>query len=303
MGVPTFLRSELIRNRTKINSDFSFIGIPYDLGSSNRVGARYGPKAFREASMLYTYSLEGRDFDGFYDSELGLKILEGRTFVDTNDIIFIPGDWIQSEDIITKELKKVLKTGSFPICVGGDHSVSFPIIKSYERSVSIIQLDSHSDFMRLGYRESCLHGCVMRRVSSLDQVDEIIHCGIRGLLNSKQGLEDTVAQGNKVITSADLHEQGTSALEKVLDQNRQYYLTFDTDFLDPSVAPGTGTPEPGGLSYNQTKSLMCFIGKNYDILGIDIVELNPLFDPTMNTAQCLVRLLIDFLGVISKRRK
>lgn len=302
-GVPTFLRSELIRDRTEVNSDFSFVGIPYDLGSSNRIGSCYGPRAFREVSMLYAYFLEGKKFDGFYDSEMGLEILKGATFADTDDIIIVPRNQKRSEEIITGELKKIIGVGSFPICVGGDHSISYPIIKAYEIPISVIQFDSHGDFMTLSYEETCLHGCVMRKVSLLDHVNEIIHCGIRGLLSSKEGLEDSVAKGNKVITSSDLYEKGISALEEVLQANRIYYITFDADFLDPTIAPGTGTPEPGGLNYNQAKSLIKFVGSNYDVIGIDIVELNPLFDPTTNTAQHLVRLLIDFLGVVHKRRK
>jgi agmatinase len=303
MGIPSFLRSEIARDRTKINSNVCFIGIPYDTGTSNRPGARYGPKAFREASMIYAYAVLGKPLDDIFDAEECKSLLGQISIIDSNDIFVIPENRDLSERIITEEIRKVLSNSSFPLVVGGDHSISYPVIRAYEKPLTILQFDAHSDYMSEEYLQTCPHGTTMRRASKLENVKKIIHCGIRGLLNSKQGLEDTISDGNVVITTSQLKEKGFDALYHVLDQNETYYITFDTDILDPVIAPGTGTPEPGGIDFVLAQQLIKQIVRNYQVIGCDFVELNPLYDQTSNTAQHLVRLSIDLIGNIPKSKK
>ncbi len=300
MGIPTFLRSELVRDRTKVNSDICFVGIPYDSGASNRPGARYGPRAFREASMIYAYSVLGKPLDDVFDAEEGTSILDKVSIIDSDDIFIVPENRDISERIITEEIKKVLSNESFPLVVGGDHSISYAVIRAYQEPITILQFDAHSDYMSEEYIQTCPHGTTMRRASKLKNVNRIIHCGIRGLLNSRQGLEDTISDGNIVITTKQVLNKGADALYSELDPNERYYITFDTDFLDPVIAPGTGTPEPGGIDYSLTRELLRKTAINYQVVGIDFVELNPLFDNTSNSAQHLVRLAIDFLGARKK---
>lgn len=296
MGVPTFLRSELVKDRTKVNSEICFIGVPYDIGSSNRPGARYGPRAFREASMIYAYSLSGKPLDGVYDAENNSSLLDKVAIVDSDDVFIIPENRELSERIITEEVKKVLLNNSFPLVVGGDHSISYSIIRAYEEPITVLQFDAHSDYMSEEYLQTCPHGTTMRRISKLDNVNRIIHCGIRGLLNSKHCLDDTISDGNVILTTKEIKDRGVSALEDVLSPSEKYYISFDTDFLDPVIAPGTGTPEPGGVDYIVARELLRKTANKYQAVGIDFVELNPLYDSTPNTAQHIVRLAIDFLG-------
>ncbi len=296
MGVPTFLHSELNRNRANQNADISFVGVPYDTGASNLTGARYGPRAFREASMMYAYLQDGNPLDGVFDSEKQSTLIDHLQIVDSDDVIISPENRQTSEEIITKEISKLLRCNSFPLVVGGDHSITYSIVRAYDEQFNIIQFDAHVDFMDESYLNSCAHGTSMRRANKLKQVGKIIHCGIRGLLNSREGLKASINSGNIIITAKELLEKGIIPLMAHLSRHEKYYITFDADFLDPSIAPATGTPEPGGINYRLASKLLKYIASNHDVIGIDFTELNPLYDIGNITAQHIVRLSLDFLG-------
>lgn len=295
-GIARFLRGDIREERTDFKSDIVFVGIPYDAGASNRPGARYGPQALRAASMLYSYGEKGRKFQGTYDAEKGKRILGGISIADAGDIETFSNDPNLTLEIIMEEMGKVYKASKVAVIAGGDHSISYGSVVQLGEECDVIHFDAHTDYMDTENDSYCAHGTVMNKVSQLAHVRRIVHCGIRGLLNSEDSIGKAVKNGDIVITAEEVHKRGTGIIQEYLSKDVHHYITFDIDVLDPSIAPGTGTPEPGGFSYRQMRELLLIVGKTRKLRAIDVVEVNPLFDQTTNTAQHAVRLLIDLLG-------
>ena len=295
-GIARFLRGDIKEERTDFKSDIVFVGVPYDGGTSNRPGARYGPQALRAASMLYCYGEKGRKFQGIYDVDKGKKVLEGVSIADTGDIETFSNNQNLTLELIMEEMGKVYKASKVAVIAGGDHSISYGSISQLGEECDVIHFDAHTDYMDPDNDSYCAHGTVMNKVSQLAHVRRIVHCGIRGLLNSEYSVGKAVENGDVVVTAEEVHKKGTGIIQEYLTKDVPYYVTFDVDVLDPSIAPGTGTPEPGGFSYRQMREMLSIVGRTHKLRAIDVVEVNPLFDQTTNTAQHAVRLLIDLLG-------
>src|SRR3989344_437743 len=295
-GIARFLRGDIKEERTDFKSDIVFVGVPYDGGTSNRPGARYGPQALRAASMFYCYGEKGRKFQGIYDVDKRKKILEGVSIADTGDIETFSNNQNLTLELIMEEMGKVYKASKVAVIAGGDHSISYGSISQLGEECDVIHFDAHTDYMDPDNDSYCAHGTVMNKVSQLAHVRRIVHCGIRGLLNSEYSVGKAVENGDVVVTAEEVHKKGTGIIQEYLTKDVPYYVTFDVDVLDPSIAPGTGTPEPGGFSYRQMREMLSIVGRTHKLRAIDVVEVNPLFDQTTNTAQHAVRLLIDLLG-------
>lgn len=296
VGHHTFLRSRVVSDRKNIVADISFVGVPFDSGSSNRPGSRYGPQHIREASMLYSYSNTPDKFKGLYDVDEDKYLLSDIDIIDTGDIEVLPTNLHATREHITEEIRKIYNANSFPVSVGGDHSISYGCISPIQEPITVIHFDAHCDFMDLSSDDYCAHGNVMRKVSELQNIEKIIHIGIRGLFNSEDGVKESKKRGNIILKANDVLTTGTDILTDYLSPLKKYYISFDIDVLDPVFAPGTGTPEPGGLSYLLARDLLRKIALNHHVKGIDLVEINPLYDPMKITGIYAMRLLIDFLG-------
>lgn len=167
--------------------------------------------------------------------------------------------------------------------------------------IGLIQLDTHADVFTF-YESDLTHGSPIINIArNCPFVTRFVQIGLRGLMLGEKDYSDSVARGNVIITSDEVHSNG---VEWVLSQipEMRYYLTFDIDSMDPSIAPGAGTPEPGGLLYRQARDLLRGIAKKGPIVGFDLVEVNPLYDPAGTTALLATRLIIDFLGAIFRER-
>jgi len=203
------------------------------------------------------------------------------------------------------ELEKKLTSVDFddciPIFVGGDHGVTYPIVKSISQkydNIVIVQFDSHSDY--IAEYDEYPHGSVMNEISKLERVEKIIHFGLRGNLNSKPAIEKSIQDGNLVVSYKDISSKLLEVLNNVKD--KKIYISFDIDFLNPSVAPATNCPEPGGPSYEETleylKSIICF---SKDIVGIDFVEYNPRCEGSTTTGLVVVNLIMECMHYIKSK--
>jgi agmatinase len=175
--------------------------------------------------------------------------------------------------------------------------VSFPVVRAFsDTPLHLVQFDTHLDLGDdlIGVRYS--HANPMKRISELDNVSGLTHIGIRGLLNPPDWVEEARRGKSTVHTADEVHREGVEAIAAQIPECENLYVTLDIDALDPSVAPGTGTPEPGGLSYRQVRHLLEACARKGKLAGMDLVEVNPAFDPTGRTAQVAARLIIDLLG-------
>jgi agmatinase len=286
-------------------SHVSLVGVPFDLGNTVAAGARRGPHEIRARSRQYDYHfdlLSGRPI-GWFDLDLEERILEGVTFSDWGDVWFRYGE--DPEKIfrrITDVCEDIVDAGSFPIFLGGDHSITFPIVECLQRrrSLCVIWFDAHNDLGEISPGASHHHGNVARRILDLPNISKVVQVGLRGYtVYNELGLG-----GEKVttITASRLRAQGISSILESLPESEAFYISIDIDVLDPVHAPATSTPVPGGISPAELKSALCAIGLHRNVIGLDLVEVNPDRDNNNITASVACQLLLAATGAVMKRR-
>lgn len=295
LGVSTFYK---FKHTKKLkNVDVALAGVPFDQGTTNRPGTRYGPRAIRMASQNYGiyYHFE----KGAFDLESQKHILQGVNLIDYGDVSILPLPHIESNmHMIHDTFKNIIDKGVFPVAFGGDHSITFPIVDAFDVTMDIVHLDAHLDFIDNVAGVKFSHANPIKRASELGNVENITQIGIRGFTDSKSNYKEAIKYGSQIITAADVFKKGICTVLDEIPSSRNIYVTMDIDVMDLSIAPGTGTPEPGGLNYFQMRELLTGLTEKGNIIGFDLVEVNPLFDPVDVTSQLAARLAFDFLGSI-----
>lgn len=288
---PTFLNAPQEGLQSTKLEALSFIGIPTEEDCVFRGGTALAPEAIRKASTMYYYP----NFDGLYDPEKQKYILTGNPISDLGDIEDTSVSSLNER--ITQAIKFIRERGSIPITLGGNHSITYPILQAFNHPLDVIHLDAHSDYQRYDEAGVTECGTVMRRVKELFFVNKIVHAGTRGYLNSGQGIRDSVKDGNIVIPCDMLKQQGAEAILKHLG-DLPIYVSFDSDVLDPSICPGTTVPEPGGIDYLLAKDILVKLAQRGNLIGADFVELNPTYDSSQLSSIHLTKLILDMVGEI-----
>jgi agmatinase len=291
VGIRTFLSAPYQPDLDKLNADFAVLGVPFDEGTWGQPGERYGPRDLRENSQEYAHDLT----EGFYYIDGERTLLKGKRWVDVGDVIVYPTVPAETGQKTTDAVKKILAKKSFPIILGGDHSISFPVIRAYDVPLTVVHIDAHLDTWN-GAKGNLDHASWVLRVAKLPSVQKIVQLGMRGIANDPEAAGNARAIGTKVVTGEEIHRRGVSAAIDAIPQSENIYVTFDVDAMDPTLAPGTGTLEPGGLTFAEIDELMQGIPKKGKLVGLDIVEVNPYRDPSGRTAQTAIRLMVDLLG-------
>ncbi|MBT6094148.1 MAG: agmatinase, partial [Rhodospirillaceae bacterium] len=274
-----------------INADVAILGAPFDMGTQYRPGARFGPRAIREASTLFSFG-----HGGAYDFEDDVTYLPADqvSIVDIGDADMIHTDTIKSHDNIEFGVRKILKAGALPVVLGGDHSVHIPCIRAFDDQppVHIIHIDAHLDFVdeRHGVRYG--HGNPLRRASEMAHVTGFTQMGIRNVSSSNREDYDAArAAGSDILSVRDVRRLGRDGVLERIPADVRYYLTIDIDGFDPSIAPGTGTPSHGGFLYYEMLEILQGLTAKGDVVGIDLVEVAPDYDHTGSTAFLAAQLL------------
>ncbi|WP_455373425.1 agmatinase [Limibacillus halophilus] len=281
-----------------IDADVAVLGAPFDMGTQYRAGARFGPRAIREASTLFSFG-----HDGAYDFEDDVTYLpvDKVRVVDIGDADMIHTDTLQSHANIEYGVRKILKAGALPLVLGGDHSVHIPCIRAFDDQppVHIIHIDAHLDFVdeRHGVRYG--HGNPLRRASEMKHVTGFTQLGIRNVSSSnRQDYEAARKAGSDILSVRQFRELGVAGVLDRIPDGVRYYATVDVDGFDPSIAPGTGTPSHGGFLYYEVLELFQGLTAKGDIVGIDFVEVAPDYDQSGSTAFLAAQFLMNVLGFI-----
>ena len=272
-GATSFLRRRYTKDLTGV--DIAVTGVPFDQAVTNRTGTRMGPRAIREASTL-------QPFDPPYGWD-GMSPLEEFDIIDYGDLAFDYAKTSAFPDRLTDHIRTILAGGAASITLGGDHYISFPILKAYAEKygpISLVQVDAHTDTWPDDDMERIDHGTMFYKAVRMGLIDvkRSAQVGIR------THNDDTL--GINIIDAREVHESGPSAVaRKVRDivGDSPVYLSFDIDGLDPGFAPGTGTPVWGGLSSGQAAIFRRDLA-GINMAGGDIVEVSPAYDPTGATA-------------------
>ncbi len=293
-GVATLLRRPLVNDPSGI--DIALIGVPYDGATENRPGARHGPREIRNMSS-FTRSIH---------HVTRLNPYELCNVADLGDVNFLnPFDLQQCFADITAFYLKICAAGAVPLSVGGDHSISLPIFRAVaaERPVGMVHIDAHTDTSDHEFGYKFTHGTPFRRAMEEGLLDpkRTIQIGIRGAQNSEESWQASEDAGIRVMFMEEFTSLGLEAtldeIRSVVDQEPTY-VSFDIDCLDPAFAPGTGTPEIGGLTPIQAQALIRGLA-GLNLIGGDVVEVSPPFDPTGNTALVGATILYEIVCVLA----
>ncbi len=300
VGIASFCKAPVCEDRSNIDADVAILGVPFDLGVQMRPGTRNGPRAIREAST--NFALIGM---GFYDPELDENMLEGVQIVDCGDVDIFHIDAQRSLQNAYEEAKEIISQDVFLIIIGGDHAVPIPILPAYEDKgpFHLIQFDTHLDYVdeRFGIREG--HNSTMRRAAEMDHISGMTQIGMHGLSSSnKQVYQDARDAGSKIITLAEFRELGTEGVLAKIPEDVDYYVTIDIDAMDASIAPGTGLPSLGGMYYRELMAALRGIVKRGNVIGFDLCEVAPQYDPSGVTAFTAAGIIVEFLGSIFNER-
>ena len=301
-GIPSFMRlPHLDLNDQNINEvDFGLIGVPWDAGTTNRPGPRHGPRQMRDLSTMI------RAMNG----ATRIKPFELANFADLGDAPVNPADIQDCMKRITEFYEKVKSNGIIPMTVGGDHLTSLPILRALASSapVGMIHFDAHTDLFESyfdGYKYT--HGTPFRRAIEEGLLDpkRVIQIGIRGSMYDGADIEWGRHQGVTIIQIEELFERG---IKDVMQQardivgNNETYCSYDIDFIDPTFAPGTGTPEVGGPNSFQALQVVRELS-GVNLIGMDLVEVSPPFDQSGATSWLGISIVFEMLCILAQLNK
>ncbi len=292
-GPNTFMR--LPQAGSLADLDVAVLGIPMDIGTSWRSGTRFGPKQIRAQSAMirpYNMATGAAPFDSLQVADIGDLAINTFSLADSLRIIAESYDGILAQDVI-------------PVAMGGDHSITLPILRAIARKhgpVALVHVDAHADVNDEMFGERETHGTVFRRAweEGLIQPDKTYQIGIRGTGYAADDFSEAQGWGFQQFPAHELWHRSLSELGAEIRRDigtRPAYVTYDIDSLDPAYAPGTGTPEVGGLSTMQALQLIREL-RGLAIVGCDLVEVSPPYDPSGNTALTGANLLYELLCVL-----
>ncbi len=305
-GFDTFLKADPTDVGDVGDADVAVLGAPYDGAVSNRPGARYGPRAVRRASgwLAYLSGYKG----GLTNMRTGAQVdFGGMRVADCGDVPVFPMDVERTAESVTAHVATVAAQGTMPLVLGGDHYCTFPAFRGFAEgsdhgTVGLLQVDAHTDTVSESpvfgshFHGSSTHHIADSRHTAFEHVAQV---GIRGY-EAPDFFEFAEETGLGLFTMRDIEQRGVgpvveAALDHAAAGTDAVYVTLDIDAVDPATAPGTGTPEPAGLSASQALRIAETVGAHDAVAAVDLMEVAPPFDPTANTQRLGAELLVTLL--------
>jgi len=292
-GIATMMR--LPQAKTAEGLDACFVGVPFDCGTSNRSGARFGPRGVRNESVLlrpYNMATRAAPFDSLQVADIG-------------DVAINPYNLHHSIGIIEAAYDGILRHDCIPLSIGGDHTITLPILRAIARKhgpVALVHVDAHADVNDTMFGEKIAHGTPFRRAveEGLLQCGRVTQVGLRGTGYAAEDFDWCRQQGFRVVQAEECWNRSLAPLAEEIARrvgDRPVYLTFDVDGIDPAFAPGTGTPEVGGLTVPQGLELIRGL-RGLNIVGADVVEVAPAYDHAGLTSLLGANLAFEMLCVL-----
>ena len=295
-GIATFAHLPQISEVSDV--DVAIVGVPFDTGVSYRPGARFGPNHVRESSRLLRP----------YNPAANVSPFATQQVVDAGDIAANPFDIEEAISSIHKSYDQLSERAKKIVTIGGDHTITLPILRSLKAKhgpISVVHFDAHLDTWDSYFGADYTHGTTFRRASEEGLLDPegCMHIGIRGPLYAAKDLTDDKALGFQIFSSVEFQDLGVNAaIEKMKARvgNRPVYISIDIDVLDPAHAPGTGTPEAGGLTSRELLSVLrATAGMN--VIGADIVEVAPAYDHAQITGIAASHVMYELISAFAAK--
>jgi agmatinase len=307
-GLATFGQRPFLTEPAQLDEwqpDVAIVGAPYDNSTTNRPGARFGPRAIR--SQAYE--------PGSYHMDLGIEIFDYLEVVDFGDAYCPHGQTDISLANIKARVSEVAKRGIIPITLGGDHSITWPAATAVAEvkgfgNVGMVHFDAHADTADILYGNLASHGTPMRRLIESGAIPgkNFVQVGLRGYWPPKEIFDWMREQGMRWHTMDEIWQRGfqtvmKDAVAEALAAADSLYISIDVDSLDPSFAPGTGTPEPGGIMSADLLRMVRTLCLEHNVVGIDIVEVSPAYDVSDLTVNVAHRLAFECMAGLAARRR
>jgi agmatinase len=307
VGSTSFQKLPLVSDEelARLAPDVAIVGAPIDDGTSNRPGARFGPRAIRAA----TYHS-----GDLWSIQLETSVLDRIRAVDAGDAPVVPSRLTRGLRVIHEKVWRVARTGAIPIVLGGDHSVTYPSVAAVARArdprkVGVVHFDAHADTGEEVWGSLVSHGTPMRRLIEEGWVEgrNFVQVGLRGYWPERETFEWMRGQGMRWHRMVEIEERGAEAviddaIAEALDGPELVYLSIDVDVVDPGSAPGTGTPEPGGMLPRELLRAVRRIVGSVELAGMDVVEVAPPYDHAEVTAALAHRCVLEALSALAARR-
>ncbi len=295
-GIATFARLPRIEDVPR--ADIAVVGIPFDSGVSYRPGTRFGPSHVRESSRLLRPYNPAQDVSPFQVAQV----------VDAGDIPVNPFDLTEAVTEVERAALALGEQVQRIVTIGGDHTVALPLLRAVAAKhgpVAVLHFDAHLDTWDTYFGAPITHGTPFRRASEEGLIDLTASChvGTRGPLYSKQDLEDDERLGFSIVSSEYIEEHGVeAAIDRILTRigDRPLYVSIDIDVLDPAHAPGTGTPEAGGLTSRELLRILRAL-RDRDIVGADVVEVSPAYDHAQMTGIAASHVVYELVTLLAAR--
>jgi len=300
VGIPSFLRAPICTDLDQLDADIAVLGVPTDEGSPFMAGSRFGPRALRE------HSLRLASRNGFYNPETRRNYLTDEManarIADVGDADVLPTNVERTFASITGMTGKILERGALPVALGGDHSITYAVVRAYSDPLHVMHFDAHLDYAPFIHDLRFTNGHAFRHISPLPHVESLTQLGIRSLRNTREMMEDSLGDGNHVVTMSQFRERGPRGIAEALPRGARCYVSIDVDVLDISLVPGCVSAEPNGMSYAELMETLEALAEHTEVVGFDFVEVNPQLDvPTGVTAYLGAHTVVEFLGHICEQ--
>jgi agmatinase len=298
-GIPTFLRAPLAQYGIDADAEIGVIGVPADFGSPFMPGSRFGPRGIREHSLRF-------GTQGYYDGRRRRTLLAEEQaehrIVDAGDVDVLMNNVHLTFERTTDAVRTLAANGLLPVVLGGDHSISFPVVRAIERTMHVVHFDAHIDYSPFVHGFGPTNMTPFRFIRQLPQVASLTQIGIRSIRNLETVIQDSAADGNVVWGVDELRDRGKAAVAELLPEGSAVYVSIDIDVLDLSLVPGCVSAEPEGLLYHELRDQLEALAERCEIVGFDLVEVNPQLDiATGATSYLAAHTIVEFLGAITSQ--
>ena len=297
VGIPTFLRAKAVDDIATLDASIAVLGVPFDEGSPFLPGSRMAPRALREQSLRFAagngiYNVEERKVYLKEEMERGL-------IADVGDVDIYPTNPEKSFAGLTDDVRTIIARGALPIILGGDHSITFAVVRAFNERIHVLQFYAHTDFAPVTPELRFTNGHAFRHIAAMPHVTGLTQIGIRSLRTSPEQIRDIVAAGHRIIPMSEFSAMRPQKVAAVLPEGTRCYVSIDVDALDMPLVPGCVSAEPNGMSYTQLRDALRAIAERLEVVGFDFVEVNPTLDVGTGVTSYLgAHTVIEFLGHI-----